>query len=95
MNLESREINIDLIEFISAWILDDLAVIIFDEFELFLRSRILVEIKLQSKIIYHCKVIDNFKYILRGYSNKCIVRLKDWKRNLVNKFSIFIYLCNC
>lgn len=46
MNLESREINIDLIEFISAWILDDLAVIIFDEFELFLRSRILVEIKL-------------------------------------------------
>lgn len=51
----------------------------------------------QSKIIYHCKVIDNFKCILRGYSNKCIVfvRLKDWKRNLVNKFSIFIYLCNC
>lgn len=27
MNLEPREINIDLIEFISAWILDDLAVI--------------------------------------------------------------------
>lgn len=49
MNLESREINIDLIEFISAWILDDLAVIIFDEFELFLRSRILVEIKLAIK----------------------------------------------
>lgn len=49
MNLESREINIDLIEFISAWILDDLAVIIFDEFELFLRSRILIEIKLAIK----------------------------------------------
>lgn len=49
MNLESCEINIDLIEFISAWILDDLAVIIFDEFELFLRSRILVEIKLAIK----------------------------------------------
>lgn len=49
MNLESREINIDLIEFISAWILDDLAVIIFDEFELFLRSRNLVEIKLAIK----------------------------------------------
>lgn len=49
MNLESREINIDLIEFISAWIFDDLAVIIFDEFELFLRSRILVEIKLAIK----------------------------------------------
>lgn len=27
MNFEPREINIDLIEFISAWILDDLAVI--------------------------------------------------------------------
>lgn len=49
MNLESREINIDLIEFISASILDDLAVIIFDEFELFLRSRILIEIKLAIK----------------------------------------------
>lgn len=49
MNLESREINIDLIEFISAWIFDDLAVIIFDEFELFLRSRILVKIKLAIK----------------------------------------------
>lgn len=49
MNLESCEINIDLIEFISAWILDDLAVIIFDEFELFLRSRNLVEIKLAIK----------------------------------------------
>lgn len=37
MKLEFREINIDLIEFISGWILNDSIVIAyeFDEFELF------------------------------------------------------------